>query len=73
LVGAKGWLNPRLWLGVAAQAGVAGAFATAYLLLPPDSIWLLLFALLHGLTVAAWLLRHPLKRVINLRFARQPA
>jgi O-antigen/teichoic acid export membrane protein len=65
LVGALGWLGGRFWLGIAVQTALGGTFALLYFVLPRESIWLLLFAALHGGLVAVWLLRHPLRRAVT--------
>ena len=65
LVGAKGWANPGVWREGAVQAVVALVFAASYWLLPRDSFWLVLPAILHGSLVSAWLLRGPLRRVLG--------
>ncbi len=64
LIQAGGWLNPRTWWQIAAQGLVAAGFALAYRVIPGDSYWLLLPAALHGVGVAAWLLRAPLRRYL---------
>jgi O-antigen/teichoic acid export membrane protein len=64
LVGAAGWLAPRTWLTIGWQGMVAGAFALIYLVLPANSFWLLVPALLHGILVTIWLLRHQLRKFI---------
>lgn len=63
LVGARGWLNFRLWRGAAMQTLIASVFAVAYLVWPLNSRWLALPAGLHGVIVAAWLLREPIRRL----------
>jgi hypothetical protein len=65
LVGARGWLDFRLWRGAAVQTLIALVFAVAYLVWPLNSRWLAVPAGLHAVTVAAWLLREPLRRMIK--------
>ena len=64
LLHAGGWLAAGTWRHVAAQFLVGAGFATVYLLLPPDSAWLLVPAALHGGLMAAWFLRQPLRKLI---------
>jgi hypothetical protein len=64
LVKGAGWLSWKPWLEIAGQGAVGAALALSYLVLPRQSLWLLVPALLHGLIVAAWLLRQPLKRLL---------
>lgn len=61
---AGGWLAAGTWLQVVAQVLVAAGFSAAYLILPPDSFWLLVPAALHGGLMAAWFLRGPLRKLI---------
>jgi len=61
---AGGWLAAGTWLQVAVQILVAAGFGAAYLILPPDSFWLLVPAALHGGLMAAWFLRGPLRKWI---------
>ena len=65
LVEAGGWLDPRTWQKLALQGLVAAAFSLVYLAVPRLSYWLLLPATLHGCLVAAWILRHNLRRALG--------
>ncbi|MBI3850077.1 MAG: oligosaccharide flippase family protein [Verrucomicrobia bacterium] len=64
LVKAGGWLAVRTWLTVAGQCLVGAGFALVYLVLPQNSLWVLPFAVLHGVLVAVWLLRHRLGQLV---------
>jgi len=65
LVAAGGWLAARTWQKVAGQSLVAAAFSLVYLAVPRLSYWLLIPATLHGCLVAAWILRHNLRRALG--------
>jgi len=65
LIKAGGWLSVGPWLGVLAQCLVGAVFASALLVFPRDSFWLLLPAFVHAGLVAAWLLRHPIRRMAS--------
>lgn len=65
LIKARGWLAAETWTSVAAQAGVAAVCALPQLLLPRNSLWHLLPATLHAGLVAGWLVRHPLRRILD--------
>jgi len=65
LVEAGGWLDHRTWQKVALQGLVAAAFSLVYLAVPRLSYWLLIPAALHSGLVAAWVLRHPLRRALG--------
>jgi len=62
LVQAGGWLAAMTWKTVAAQAVIALLFSAVFLVLPRDSFWTVIPATMHGLIVAAWLLRSQLQR-----------
>jgi O-antigen/teichoic acid export membrane protein len=64
LLRAGGWLDRRTWRQIGAQCLVAAGFALVYCALPRYSPWLLLPAALHGASVAAWMLRQPLRRFL---------
>ena len=66
LVKATGWFNRRIWLAVVVQGLIGGVFALLYLVVPANSIWLLVPAVLHAGLVGTWLLRHPLRRHVGL-------
>ena len=65
LMEAGGWLDSRTWQRVALQGLVAAAFSLVYLAVPRLSYWLLIPATLHGCLVAAWILRHNLRRALG--------
>lgn len=73
LVGAAGWCDAKLWLGLLAQVALGGAFALLFLVFPRDSLWMIIPAVLHGGLVAVWLLRHSLRHRFGKFFAPQPA
>lgn len=64
LIQARGWGDPRTWQNLALQGGVAAVFGLAYLVLPGLSYGLLIPAAAHAALVAAWLLRHPLRKLL---------
>ena len=64
LMKAGGWLDVHTWLKIGAQGLVGGVFALSYLACKPNSYWLLIPATLHGGLVAAWILRHPLRKAL---------
>lgn len=66
IIKAKGWLGTRVWKQVAFQGLAALLFAGISLLLPGDSPWLLVPALLHGSLVAGWLLRRQVFNAFGL-------
>lgn len=61
---AGGWLAASTWRQFGGQTLMACVFALAYLTFPPFSRWLLVPAVLHGVLVAGWLLRAPLRKVL---------
>jgi hypothetical protein len=63
LIKAGGWLDLHTWLKIGAQGLVGAVFALSYLLFRSDSYWLLIPAALHSSLVAAWLLRHSLRKL----------
>jgi O-antigen/teichoic acid export membrane protein len=65
LLKAGGWLDLQTWKKMAAQILVAAIFVPCYLAVARDSFWLLLPAAVHGVLVAGWLLRHPLRKWIH--------
>ena len=67
LMKAGGWLDVHTWLKIGAQGLVGAFFALGYLFIPRDSLWLLIPAGLHGGLVAAWLVRHRLRKSIASR------
>ena len=73
LIQARGWLAAEPWRSLAAQTGVACIFALPQLFLPRQSLWQLVPAALHAGLVAAWLLRHPLRRVMDQARTKSPA
>jgi hypothetical protein len=69
LIKGGGWLALKTWVAVAAQCIVGAAFATAYLVFPRTSLWLLVPAVIHGGLVSAWLSRDQLKRLAASLFS----
>jgi hypothetical protein len=65
LLRAGGWLSRRTWRQAGGQGLVAVVFSVAYCFWPPASYWLLIPAVLHGVLVAAWLLRGPLRKMLQ--------
>jgi O-antigen/teichoic acid export membrane protein len=65
LVQAGGWLAAWTWKHAAAQGAIALAFSGSLLVWPVDSFWQLIPATLHGILVAAWILRHPMRAALQ--------
>jgi O-antigen/teichoic acid export membrane protein len=63
-VGAGGWLAWRTWRHLLAQCVVGALFFAPSLLLPRHSYWQAVPATLHGSIMAAWLLRHQLRKFL---------
>src|SRR5262249_4305648 len=72
LAKARGWVNPRIWMNVLVQGVVGGVFGLAYLFIPADSWWLLVPAVLHGVSVFAWLVRQQIGKVLREKTTRWP-
>lgn len=64
LLRAGGWCASGTWRQAVWQLLVSAGFATVYLFLPADSVWLLVPAAIHGGSMAAWFLRQPLRKMI---------
>lgn len=62
LIHAGGYYAFNTWKHLLGQLIVGAAFYSVYLVFPRHSYWLVLFAGLHGLIVALWLLRHQVRR-----------
>jgi len=66
LVKAGGWLDLHTWKKFAAQGVVAALFGSAYFFAQKDSYWLLFPALLHGSSVALWILRRHIMKLLGI-------
>jgi O-antigen/teichoic acid export membrane protein len=64
LIGGGGWLAWHTWRNLFLQFAIGGAFFAASRLLPAQSWWLIIPAALHGGLMAAWLLRHQIRKLI---------
>ena len=65
LIGGGGWLAARTWKHLLGQCIVGAVLSSVYLFFPRDSLWLMAFALLHGVAVATWLLRHQVRKFFD--------
>jgi O-antigen/teichoic acid export membrane protein len=70
LVGGGGWLAWRTWRHLLKQCAVGGAFFAVSRFGSPTSYWQIAPALLHGGLVAAWLLRHQLRKFLSGAMAK---
>ena len=63
LVNAGGWLAASTWRQLALQLTIGLLFSISMLFWPRQSLWQLVSALLHGSTVSALLLKHPMRKL----------
>jgi O-antigen/teichoic acid export membrane protein len=72
LVNAGGWLALRTWKHFGWQLLVAVLFSSTVLFWPRLSLWQLVPACLHGVTIVTWVLHHPLRRAFSIMRGEVP-
>lgn len=65
LIKAGGWFSVETWKMIALQGLVAAALATVYLILPADSLWMLIPASFHITAMAVWFSRSYIEQLVG--------